>query len=178
MLCQLRVHSPCGAKVPVSNPNQLTPVRVTWWPLASNSLLPEACSGPAIGLLPTTFFRPGMLLPARPTMSANATITGTRIEANRPSRGRFRKRVLSDANMILQKNRQQISDTGPLTHMAVKSGVENPTDTGRVVITGQGDQPRAGVVQVHVTGDERPADIRRLHINEEHLRPVNPGQGN
>lgn len=62
--------------------------------------------------------------------------------------------------------------------MAVKTGVENPADTGRVVTTRQGDQPRAGVVQIHVTGDKPRADIRRLHINEEHLRPVNTNQGN
>src|SRR5262245_46991212 len=119
-----------------------------------------------------------MFLPARPTMSANATITGTTIEANRPSRGRFRKRVLSDANMILQKNRQQISETGPLTHMAVKSGVEHPTHTGRIVTPGQGDQSNAGIENEHVAGDERRADIRRLHINEEQLRPVNTSQAN
>src|SRR5215472_4639801 len=177
MLCQLRVHSPCGANVPVSNPNQLTPVRATLWPLASKSWLPEACSGPAIGL-PPRFFRPGMFLPASPTMSANATSTGIRIEAIRPSRGRFRKRVLSDANMILQKNRQQISDAGILAHVAIETGVETATHAGRVVVVGQGDQSNAGIDKVHVAGDERRADIRRLHINEEHLRPVNPGQSN
>src|SRR5262245_30869784 len=139
MLCQLRFHSPCGANVPVSNPNQLTPVRAILWPLASKSWLPEACSGPTLGLSPTVFGA-CMFLPASPTMSSNATSTGIRIEARRPSRGRFRKRVLSDANMILQKNRQQISQAGPLTHVAVKSGVEAATHAGRVVVVGQGDQ--------------------------------------
>src|ERR1044072_8794388 len=31
----LRAHRPCGAKVPVSEPNQFTPVRTTLWPCES-----------------------------------------------------------------------------------------------------------------------------------------------
>jgi hypothetical protein len=62
--------------------------------------------------------------------------------------------------------------------MAVKSGVENPTHTGRVVHTGQGDQPGARAGQGHITGDQRLTHIRRVHINKKHLRPVQPDQGN
>src|SRR5258706_12101975 len=103
MLCQLRVHSPCGANVPVSNPNQLTPVRVTSWPLASNSLLPEACSGPD-SAWPTRPLRPDSPAPTTDAARTIAMITDTRITPTRPGRGRFRYRRLSDANMILQKN--------------------------------------------------------------------------
>ena len=42
---QLRVHRPCGAKVPVSRPNQFTPVSTTSLPCASTIFPPAACSG-------------------------------------------------------------------------------------------------------------------------------------
>src|SRR5215472_3389312 len=45
MSCQLRAHSPCGAKLAVSNPNQVTPVNRTSWPLASTIFAPAVCSG-------------------------------------------------------------------------------------------------------------------------------------
>src|SRR3981081_4389568 len=40
--CQLRAHSPCGAKTLVSRPNQFTPVRRTSWPAASTRIPPLA----------------------------------------------------------------------------------------------------------------------------------------
>jgi len=86
--------------------------------------------------------------------------------------------LLSDANMILQKNRQQICDAGPLAHMTVKSGVERATDGDRVVVAGQSDELGAGCVKVDFADDPRRADTLRLQVKEEHLRRVKPGQSN
>src|SRR5262245_12547054 len=46
MFSKLRAHSPCGANVLVSRPNQLTPVRRTSRPAPSTSLALVARSGP------------------------------------------------------------------------------------------------------------------------------------
>src|SRR3954451_3930639 len=143
MLCQFRLHSPWGANVPVSNPNQLTPVRVTSWPLASNSLLPEACSGPDSPWLKRPF-RPDSPAPATDATRTIAITTDTRITPNRPGRGRFRYRRLSDTNIILQKNQQQIGDAGNFAYVAVKSGVECVLDSDRVRVARQRDRSGAG----------------------------------
>src|SRR5947209_7834574 len=47
MASRLRAHSPCGANVLVSMPNQLTPVRCTTLPSASTMLPPSVRNGPA-----------------------------------------------------------------------------------------------------------------------------------
>src|SRR6185436_20677522 len=44
---QLRAQSPCGQKAFVSIPNQLIPVILTGWPLASTIWLPLVCQNPA-----------------------------------------------------------------------------------------------------------------------------------
>src|SRR5258706_10514872 len=127
MLCQLRFHSPWGANVPVSNPNQLTPVRVTSLPLASTNFFPTACRGPDSewpGLAAALFTPADRPAPITDAATAIATTTDTTIVATRPRLGRFRNRLLRDANMILQKNHQQISDTGNFADAAAKSVIE------------------------------------------------------
>src|SRR5258705_7688318 len=75
--------------------------------------------------------------------TAGATAKATRPGRGRfrylfwPDRGRFRYLLMSEASMILQKNRQQVSEAGTLTYTTMKSGVYRAADACYVVTAGQ-----------------------------------------
>ncbi len=166
MLSMFRDHRPCGANVPVSNPNQFTPVRVTSWPFASTIFEPLACSGP---------FNDSSTAPAMPctlvlmsdATRVNATITGTTMDAICPIRGRFRNQLLSEASMIRT-----------LAHMAVKSGVNRAADLCDVLVARERDQSRARRTFADFAGNVCRADLRRLDVNKDDLRCVGLDQSN
>src|SRR4051794_40077665 len=83
MLPQLRTSSPWGAKVSVSKPNQLMPVRLTVLPSASTSFEPTAWSGVTAAALATTGgCASGLTAPATRT-ATTATTSGTAMHATR-----------------------------------------------------------------------------------------------
>ena len=101
MSSQLRAHSPCGAKVSVSNPNQFTPVRMTSSPSWLTIFAPSVVSGP----LRARPWRPAALGPETCTVdtsTAATTIKGTAMTATRPIMGSRRNRSLIEKDMILQ----------------------------------------------------------------------------
>src|SRR3990172_6176828 len=78
---ELRDHSPCGAKLQVSSPNQFTPVSRTSWPAASRMRLPEVRKpGPdaRAGSVPPMGIRAGIGPKLALNTSKTPTTTGSR----------------------------------------------------------------------------------------------------